>query len=41
VRLVGSVKPQLLDGIIGEPRLCKDKESVKPLIKNFSKFNPI
>lgn len=30
VRLVVSEKPQLLDGTIGEPRLCKDKESAKP-----------
>jgi hypothetical protein len=30
VRLAVSEKLQLLDGIIGEPRLCKDKESAKP-----------
>ncbi len=29
VRLAVSEKPPLLDGTIGEPRLCKDKESAK------------
>jgi hypothetical protein len=29
VQLAASEKPQLLEDTIGEPRLCKDKESAK------------